>query len=270
MTQSSLPSGELVFTSTRVDRAQNVFVMSARGGAARRLSRNWGVDPAWSPSGRWIAYTTGPLCCLRIELMRPDGSRSHALTTRERYWQGFPAWSPDGKRIAYDLFKNHLQIEVATVAGAKHKILTSANVDSQNPAWSPDGRWIAYEQGPIDTGDIWLMRPNGSDQHPLTRDHRGDANPSWSPGGKQIVFSRMLSGHRYAFVMNADGSHQHRLSSHHAGQPAWSPDGAWIAFTDRIGTGENTLELFVMRSNGTSIHRLTYNNSADFDPHWKP
>jgi TolB protein len=269
-TVASAPEGVLVFTSTRLGGNQDVFVISTHGGAARRVSRGWGVDPAWSPDGRWIAYTTGSACCLRIELMRPNGSRSHALTARERHWQGFPAWSPDGKRVAYDVFKDHLQVEVATVANGQHKLVTSANADSQFPAWSPDGRWIAYERGPIDTGDVWLMHPNGSDQHPLTHDHRGNASPAWSPDGKQIIYSKKLSGTRFVFVMNVDGSHQHRLSSHQAAQPAWSPDGAWIVFTARVGSTENSLELFVMRSNGTGIRRLTHNNAADFDPDWKP
>jgi len=51
------------------------------------------------------------------------------------------------------------------------------------------------------------------------------------------------------------------------GQPAWSPDGAKIAFvTDRDGHKE----IYIMDANGSNQTRLTYNQYDDVEPDWSP
>jgi Tol biopolymer transport system component len=52
--------------------------------------------------------------------------------------------------------------------------------------------------------------------------------------------------------------------------PAWSPDGYWLAFVAYTGEGEgvNARELYLMRSNGQELVRLTRNSFDDTQPDW--
>jgi hypothetical protein len=67
-----------------------------------------GTAPAWSPDGRWLAYT-GPD---GIYLIAPDGSGQHRVaqyTSPEDggeapfagFWPPLPSWSPDGRWLVY-------------------------------------------------------------------------------------------------------------------------------------------------------------------------
>jgi WD40-like Beta Propeller Repeat len=62
-------------------------------GSQRRLIRN-GIDPSWSPHGRWVAFTREG----QVWVVDTRSGRARRLTTKggER-----PAWSPDGRRIAF-------------------------------------------------------------------------------------------------------------------------------------------------------------------------
>ena len=61
-------------------------------------------------------------------------------------------------------------------AGMPRALATGAD-----PAVSPDGQLIAY----VRDGQIWLMRPDGSEQRQLTT---GGFRPVWSPDGRRLVY----------------------------------------------------------------------------------
>lgn len=67
--------------------------------------------------------------------------------------------------------------------------------------------------------------------------------------------------------MNTDGSNPTRLTSNGAfdSYPAWSPEGALIAFTsDRDGSGQ----IYVMHADGSNQRRLTDDPARDTNPSW--
>ncbi|GEM_PF-413927 len=91
----------------------------------------------------------------------------------------------------------------------------------------------------------------------------------------KIAFVSNRDGNNEIYVMNADGSGQTRLTYNPANDlsPAWSPDGAKIAFTsDRDFYSERTdsTEIYVMNADGSGQTRLTYNQTEDLYPAWSP
>ena len=69
--------------------------------------------------------------------------------------------------------------------------------------------------------------------------------------------------------MNANGASPVRLTNTFAAdyRPAWSPDGARIAF---VSTRDGNPEIYVMNADGTSPVRLTSYAGYDADPAWSP
>jgi TolB protein len=127
----------------------------------------------------------------------------------------------------------------------------------------PNGR-IAFERG----GNIWVMNPNGTGQLRLTTSGTA-ANPQWSADGGMIAYDQATgTTGRDIWVMNGNGSGKYRVTTHVRNEydPAWSPDGRWLAFvSDRRGDGE----IFKVHSTapfGTAIRLTSTAGTGDPSP----
>ena len=71
--------------------------------------------------------------------------------------------------------------------------------------------------------------------------------------------------------MNVDGSGAHRLTKSLAEEadPAWSPDGDWIAYTQRT-PGTPVRELWLVRPDGSGTRRVTSFGQTIYGPTWSP
>ena len=127
----------------------------------------------WSPTGKWIAYTTGSY---KVALVSPDG-RVHR-TLGDGIW---PAWSPNGRMLAFEQVSG---VEVVDVASGK--VLHVAA--DQFRGWSPDGRTLAVE--------VW----NNTPLHPIdlvdartgavrTRLIANGGDLHWSPDGREFAYA---------------------------------------------------------------------------------
>ena len=108
--------------------------MDFRDGRASRIVRmREAAAPAWSPDGRWIAFSgirRGGTADLW--LARPDGGDIHRLRAGGSD-DTTPVWSPDGSMIAFDQGQ-----EVAVVDLASGAVRTVGPIT--DAAWSRDGR----------------------------------------------------------------------------------------------------------------------------------
>ena len=137
---------------------------------------------------------------------------------------------------------------------------------------SADSTYILYVSEP-DTntynGNIWKMRPDGSEKTQLTFDTL-DYEAVWSPDGNNILFWSERSGIADIWVMDSDGSNLINLTDNPAYDyyPDYSADGQYIIFNS---TRDNPYgEVYRMSSSGTDVERLTTNNFPEYRPRYSP
>lgn len=111
--------------------------------------------PAWSPDGRWIAFSSrreSVRTNADLYLVPSAGGAAIRLETRGGVDGDAlePHWSPDGRSIAYTTsIRGRYEIALAHLDGtavARTEILTNSIHDSTSPAWRPDGRGVVYLQ----------------------------------------------------------------------------------------------------------------------------
>ena len=137
---------------------------------------------------------------------------------------------------------------------------------------SADSTYILYVDEPdISTfnGNIWRMRPNGSEKMQLTFDML-DREAVWSPEASRIAFYSYQSGNSDVWVMNADGTNLTNLTNHEAEDvnPQWSPDGHHIVFSSDRDDANG--EIYRMTATGEDVQRLTSNDVQDSRPRYSP
>jgi Tol biopolymer transport system component len=112
----------------------------------------------------------------------------------------------------------------------------------------------------------------------LTDSENYEGDNKFSFDGKQIVFVREEDGSGHIWIMNEDGSHQRQLTTgdQYDHGPSLSADGLKIVFTRRVhdfrfrrGSG-GSAEIFIMKSDGTELKRLTNNDHADWEASLSP
>jgi Tol biopolymer transport system component/DNA-binding winged helix-turn-helix (wHTH) protein len=118
-------------------------------------------------------------------------------------------------------------IWVGSNPGANSRKITQA-ID--NFCWTPDGR-LVYSSLASGNGDLWIMRPDGTEQRQLTASPGRDGTPAVTPDNRYVVFMSNRTGSFQVWRMNIDGSNQIELTSG-AGKnyPSISADGKWVFY----------------------------------------
>lgn len=94
--------------------------------------------------------------------------------------------------------------------------------------------------------------------------------PDWSPGGREIVYvSQGFDGRGVLSIVSVPGTRPRPLTGDTAvyENPAWSPDGRWIAFEMQH---EGQWGLYLIRPDGTELHRIGPRGVNLFHPAWSP
>jgi dipeptidyl aminopeptidase/acylaminoacyl peptidase len=155
------------------------------------------------------------------------------------------------------------QLWVADADGTNARLLDYGLGSSYSPAFSPDGSRLAFHARPQEPWpmSLYVARADGTDPVRISGDMpiiaEEDSVISWSPDGSRVAFSSRDDGTRRLYVAAIDGSGVAPVSDGDAErwEPAWSPDGSWLAYT-LSGATDRLEHLAVMRTDGTRERRL--------------
>jgi dipeptidyl aminopeptidase/acylaminoacyl peptidase len=244
------------------------------------LSFRWVADVALSPDGRTVAYT-------HEVIARPSGGAG------------------DGPSHEY-----HAHIWLADTAEGTPRSFTTGPHRDRRPLWSPDSGSVLFvsDRGaPASAGakppkHLWIIRLAGGEAQRITQADHNPAEAVWSPDGTHVAFSGKTpqtegpasdvkiitrlkhkfdgegfwdNRYKHIFVVPASGGPARQITTgdfDHR-EPAWSPDGARLAFVanrSESADATNVADVWVATVATGELRRLTAGVGPVSTPVWSP
>lgn len=263
-------------------------------------------DAVWSSDGTRVAFS-GVDNNNRVSMwvVNVDGSHPTNLIPCNCYPNAEPGWSPDGERLVYlSNASGRTGIWAMKIARDNQPIgepvmlwccdMSEGLSKLHYPRWSPDGRSIVFGFTGVNNGqtsaawfgfaDLYsIPAPEGMtydadavEMTNLTRTQDAmELTADWSPDSKTLAYS--VFDDAYAIVatfevqfLNLETGATRRLSFDEVDSrdPAFSPDGQWIAYASRAS---GNLDIIVTDlANSQPVNITTASPADDVQADWSP
>ncbi|MBI3400481.1 MAG: PD40 domain-containing protein [Acidobacteria bacterium] len=274
------PDGQhIVFCAEEVTGAymrqtsSGLWTVDVGGGAPRKIDDGDAVQPAWSPSGKRIAFWQS-ISGRRDIVTMPAAGGAPMLVTKDAATDWAPVWSPDGRFLYFasdrggsmGIWRIGIDEASGRTTGAPEVVAAGVDVSMDLPHVSADGSFlvfrsmsesvnpaaIAFDPVTERAGDVRLLQ------------HRtGMLMPTdVSPDAKWIALDNMSERQQDIFIMRPDGSGLSRLTDDLARDwwPRFTPDGTALTFkSNKSGDYDG----WSIRLDGSNRTRLTDMPNAD-------
>jgi Tol biopolymer transport system component len=255
---------------------------------------NPAFDPAWSPDGQQIAFSSDRLDQSEapggarndLWIVNADGTNARVVVACNVPCNTVngPVWSADGRRILFgqdDLpagpggVPTRFEFKVLDLAANTVTTLMSFTGEeraAELARWSPDGRQIVYTRARVSaTGDeigkaLFVTDLTTKVEHQLTDWDTFATHPDWGPSG-WIAFATNDCAMPQAntpsnlFLIRPDGTGLTPVTTFQAAtaracRPRWTPDGSRILFT-KFDVGSDLKQLATIKPDGTGLDLAT-------------
>jgi TolB protein len=186
------PDGKWIFLTITTGAADpDIYKITLEGDDLTRVTKaarmTMNVEPAISPDGKKVAFSSDRAGNPMIYVMDIDGSNVKRITFAGKY-NSSPAFSPDGKRLAFaGRDKDHFDIFTVNIDGTDMQRLTSAKktngrlANHEYPSYSPDGRHVVFTSDRTGTNQIYIISVDGTNEKRVTVDNANYYQARWSP-----------------------------------------------------------------------------------------
>jgi Tol biopolymer transport system component len=169
--------------------------------------------PAFSPDGRYIAFSVSLHNQTLLYVMQTDGTNAR-IVTDSLHLQGAPAWAPDGQSIttaADDHGIPHL-FRVPIDGRSPTVLVREYSVD---PAWAPNGRFVVYSGPDIGTSLSAKAVTSEATPHPLPplKLTRGARRVAFLAGGGSLVVLRGDIQHKNLWLVDLETGAERPLTN---------------------------------------------------------
>jgi len=212
-----------------------------------------------------------------IYTMNSDGTDRVDLT-RNPTDDTDPRWSADGSRIVFASNRSgNFQIYTMNADGTAVARVTHDANDDRRPTWTADGH-ILFQNGSFPNRAIFRIGADGNGLQQLTPASSDSATVAAAPRGGRIAFSSTRGdGTQRLYTANADGSAAQLVLPSPPGpetadvEADWAPRGNQLLFDRFTFGGPVTSDLYVVRSDGSGLRRLTNTpDRLELQPAWSP
>ncbi|NBW36347.1 MAG: amidohydrolase [Cytophagia bacterium] len=289
------PDGtKLLFVSDRSG-GENIWWFSLDGKDSLQVTKgntDHYQSAEWTPDGTYIIGSRGTRN-LKLWMFHKDGGSGAQLISKPDNLKVVePAFGADGRYIwyaqrnaawNYNAQLPQYQIAVYDRDNGESEVKTSRYGSAFTPTLSPDGKWLVYgsrynDQTGLILHDVnipfqmeteFLMGPLVDFNYPIKDDKdmvvTQIRTPVVSPDGKQVAFTAL----NRLYVMDLPNGTPKRVSTanYTEAQPAWSADGAQLAWTTWEGNGGHIYKIN-FKAKGAKPQRLTTVPALYSEPAW--
>ncbi len=219
------PTGCKIAFASFVRGAPAVFEIEPATGQTELLcSCRTPAGIAYSPDGKWIAFSSSEEGNAEIYVAPVGDLSSRRRLTFSRAIDASPSWSPGGSKLVFTSDRTGTpQLYTISRDGTDLEQLTFEGSWNDSPDWSPLGDAIVFVSRIEGRMEIALVRPETGEWTQLTKGGLCE-NPKWAPDGRHVVFSRGYRGARSLFVLDVRSGRVRRLTppGTDSYNPAWS------------------------------------------------